>query len=229
MVLRPFWPHGFCRALRSQILVLELPRSVPLSKATVDNLRKLFERVDLKGVRVALEPRFGWRVDERVIDELRELKIIPVTDYSREDPPYDDEEISYSRLFGLGEHNIYQFTDEDLKEIKRRAESRKSKKVYLSFHGISMYLDAARMERFVKTGELPPVTRSYGVDSLAEVLADAAFPATKDELVKKHGWKLIDIDEKTRVPASVILKQLRRKQYQSLEEVLRELRRRFEK
>ena len=92
-----------------------------------------------------------------------------------------------------------------------------------------MYLDAARMERFVKTGELPPVTKSYGIDSLAEVLADAKFPMTKEELVRKHGWKLIDVDEKTRVPASVILKQLRRKHYQSLEEVLRELRSRFEK
>jgi len=46
--------------------------------------------------------------------------------------------------------------------------------------------------------------------------------------VRRHGWKLIDIDEKTRVPASVILKQLRRKNYRSLEELLRELRMRFE-
>ena len=60
-------------------------------------------------------------------------------------------------------------------------------------------------------------------------MADAVFPMTKEELVRKHGWKLIDIDRETRVPASVILKQLRRKQYRSLEEVLRELRSRFEK
>jgi len=218
-----------CKILKSRILVLELPQSIRLSEATIHNLEKLFEKVELGNMRIALEPRFGWRVDEHVIKGLKDLKIIPVTDYSKEDPPYDDEEISYSRLFGFGEHNIYQFTDEDLKEIRRRAESRKSKKVYLSFHGISMYLDAARMERFVKTGELPPVTKSYGIDSLAEVLADAKFPMTKEELVRKHGWKLIDVDEKTRVPASVILKQLRRKHYQSLEEVLRELRSRFEK
>ena len=94
-----------------------------------------------------------------------------------------------------------------------------------------MYLDAARMEKFVRTGELPPVTRSYGVDSLAEVLEDARreFPMSKQELVRRHGWKLIDIDPKTRVPASVVLKQLRRNHYKSLEEVIRELRARFEK
>jgi len=43
------------------------------------------------------------------------------------------------------------------------------------------------------------------------------------------GWKLIDIDPKTRVPASVILKQLRKDTYTSLEELIMELRRRFEK
>jgi len=87
------------------------------------------------------------------------------------------------------------------------------------------------MERFLKTGELPPVTRSYGIDSLAEALAEARreFPMSKQALVRKYGWKLIDIDPKTRVPASVILKQLRRKHYQSLEEVINELRARFEK
>jgi len=91
-----------------------------------------------------------------------------------------------------------------------------------------MYLDAARMEKFIKKGDLPPVTSSYGIDSLAEVLRDAVFPITKNELVKKHGWKLIDIDLKTRVPASVVLKQLRKESYRSINDVLAELRRRFE-
>lgn len=220
-----------CRILRSRILVLELPRSIPLSEAVVDNLRRLLDRIDVGGVRVAIEPRFGWRVDRLVIEGLMELGVIPVADYSRMDPPYDDEEASYSRLFGFGEHNIYQFTDEDLREIRRRAEARRSKRVYLSFHGISMYLDAARMERFLRAGELPPVTRSYGVDSLAEVLEPARgeFPMSKQELVRRHGWKLIDVDEKTRIPASVILKQLRKDRYQKLEEVIAELRARFEK
>ncbi|MEM4883858.1 MAG: hypothetical protein QXK53_07490, partial [Nitrososphaerota archaeon] len=69
----------------------------------------------------------------------------------------------------------------------------------------------------------------FGIDSLEEVLRDARFPAAKQELVRKHGWKLVDVDPKTRVPASVILKQLRRDMYNSLEEVIEELRRRFEK
>ena len=218
-----------CKILNSRVLIFEIPRRLPLSEAIVGNLRKLLEKVDLGGIKIAFEPRSGWNTSREVIEELKEMGIIPVADYSKEDPPYDDEEISYSRLFGFGEHNIYQFTDDDLKNIKSRAEKRKSKRVYLSFHGINMYLDAARMERFVKTGELPSVTKSYGIDSLAEVLADAVFPMTKEELVRKHGWKLIDIDRETRVPASVILKQLRRKQYRSLDEVLRELRSRFEK
>ena len=219
-----------CGILRSKVLVLETPRSMRL-QLILENLEKLLNAVDLEAVRIALEPRCGWSSNPKTLKGFRDLGIIPVADYSREDPPYDDEEIAYSRLFGKGEHNVYQLTDEDLKEVRRRAENRRSKKVYLSFHGIAMYLDAARMEKFLKTGELPPVTRSYGIDSLAEVLEPAKheFPTSKQELVRRHGWKLVDIDPKTRVPASVILKQLRRSRYKSLEEVIRELRARFEK
>ena len=212
--------------LRSKILILETPRSLDPIKA-VNGLKKILKKVDLGDIRIAWEPRAGW--SPKAVEEAIKLNLIPITDYSVEEPPYDDEEIAYTRLFGKGSHNIYQFTDDDLIRIKERAERRRSKKVYLSFHGIRMYLDAARLERFLKKGELPRVTKSYGIDSLAEVLVDASFPATKEELVRKHGWKLIDIDEKTRVPASVILKQLRRKNYRSLEELLRELRMRFEK
>lgn len=218
-----------CKILGSKVLVLETPKNLYLSYI-LQNLKNLVEQVDLGETRLALEPRCGWYSGERsLVNEFMDLEIIPVTDYSREEPPYDDEEISYSRLFGLGEHNVYQFTDEDLKIIRERAERRRSKKVYLSFHGIQMYVDAARMERFLKKNELPPVTSSYGIDSLSEVLRDAKFPMSKKELVMKHGWKLVDIDSKTRAPASVILKQLKKDSYSSLDEVLTELRKRFEK
>ena len=211
--------------LKSKILVLETPKSFDPIKA-INRLKNLLKKVDIRDIRIAWEPRSGWL--PKAVEEAIKLKLIPITDYSIREPPYDDEEIAYTRLFGKGRHNVYQFTDEDLIKIKERAERRRSKKVYLSFHGIRMYLDAARLERFIKKGELPRVTKSYGIDSLAEILIDAKFPATKEELVRRHGWKLIDIDEKTRVPASVILKQLRRKNYRSLEELLRELRMRFE-
>lgn len=217
-----------CNILNSNILVFETPKNLAL-KSIIQNFRRILDVLDFGKVRLALEPRCGWFSQSGLLlEEFQSLYIIPVTDYSREEPPYDDEEISYSRLFGLGEHNIYQFTDEDLKLIKERAGRRKSKRVYLSFHGISMYLDAARMERFMKKGELPPVTSSYGVDSLGEVLQDAIFPTTKNELVNKHGWKLVDIDSKTRIPASILLKKLRKESYGSLSEILTELRRRFE-
>ncbi|MEM0261852.1 MAG: DUF72 domain-containing protein [Nitrososphaerota archaeon] len=218
-----------CRILRSRMLVFETPKNIHLKNIIV-NLSKILEDVDTGNIRILVEPRCGWRIGDREVVQLfKDLGVIPVTDYSREEPPYDDKEISYSRLFGKGEHNIYQFTDEDLKTIKERAEKRKSKRVYLSFHGISMYLDAARMERFLKKGELPPVTSKYGIDSLEEVLRDAVFPTTKQDLIKKHGWKLVDIDRDTRVPASVILKQLRKDTYRNLRELVDELRRRFER
>ena len=41
--------------------------------------------------------------------------------------------------------------------------------------------------------------------------------------------RVVDINDRTRVPASIILKQLRRKRYQNLEYVISGLRARFEK
>ena len=106
-----------CGVLRSRILILELPKSTPLSESLLQDFRKLLKRVDLRGVRIAVEPRSGWKVNEEIVKSLVDLKVVPVADYSKEEPPYDDEEVSYSRLFGFGEHNIYQFTDDDLNSL----------------------------------------------------------------------------------------------------------------
>jgi len=117
-----------CKTLNSKVLVLETPKNLDL-QYILQNLKSILGEVKFNEVRLALEPRCGWYSDSNVsLDEFQSMGIIPITDYSREEPPYDDEEISYSRLFGLGEHNIYQFTDEDLKLIKERADRRKSKK-----------------------------------------------------------------------------------------------------
>lgn len=40
---------------------------------------------------------------------------------------------------------------------------------------------------------------------MAEALADVRFPISKEELVRRHEWKIIDLDERSRVPASVTL------------------------
>ncbi len=61
--------------------------------------------------------RLVWEVRARVTSEwtglMRDLGIVHAVDLSREKPIVSSN-VMYSRLFGKGKHNIYQFTDEEL-------------------------------------------------------------------------------------------------------------------
>ena len=59
-------------------------------------------------------------------------------------------------------------------------------------HSNRVFKDAARFRIYKETGEFPMVTKSSGVDYLAEVLReDAKFPSSKTELVNHRGWKIM--------------------------------------
>src|SRR6266700_782270 len=84
--------------------------------------------------------------------------------------------------------------------------------------------DAARFVTFRRTGSFPAATSARGVASLDEVLRpDATFPATREALLRDHGWKVVDADEGTRVHASRFLGALSDRTFRSLEEVLAEV------
>ena len=139
-------------------------------------------------------------------------------DLSREKPSFDSD-VVYSRLFGKGKHNLYQFTDEELVEIDRNAQS-SHKVVALSYHGVRMNTDAARFMQYKKTGKFMPVTSFTGVDSVRAVLAeDAEFPASKAELIEDQGWKVVDVTLDKRVHLSELLSSIPEKTYNDVDEV----------
>jgi hypothetical protein len=151
---------------------------------------------------------------------MQDLNMIHCVDLSKNEPAYSTD-ILYTRLFGKGTHNIYQFDDKELKQIHEKTRQGKEKKVVLSFHGLKMYLDAARFKTYNESLKLPPVTKSVGLSSLREVLSeDARFPMTKEQLIKHQGWKVIDLTPSERVHSSEILGQLNEKTYRSVDEVL---------
>ncbi|MFX1598633.1 MAG: hypothetical protein ACFFC5_06180 [Promethearchaeota archaeon] len=87
-----------------------------------------------------------------------------------------------------------------------------------------MYKDAARLKVFQKTGSFPQVTKNVGIKSLEEVLGeDAEFPTTKDKLMKKQGWKVIDLTEKRRVHAKHYLERIKEGTYEKLEDIIEQL------
>jgi uncharacterized protein YecE (DUF72 family) len=53
---------------------------------------------------------------------------------SREEPAYKTD-ILYTRLFGKGKYNIYQFTNKELEDINKKATGTEHRKIIVSFHG----------------------------------------------------------------------------------------------
>jgi hypothetical protein len=145
---------------------------------------------------------------------MEDLDIADAVDFSRQEPRTEST-ITYGRLFGPGEGNRWEFTDDELLEAQVRAESRKGDHVLYAFHGVRMYKDAGRFLTYVRSGKFPRATRAVGVASLDEVLTEAGeFPATKDDLLRDQGWRVIDLAEDRRAHASELLERLPAGRYQ---------------
>jgi uncharacterized protein YecE (DUF72 family) len=206
-----------CSELRAEILHIQTPSSFNPDEKLKD-IRDLFSSFDFGSIRPAWEIR--GRITQGTIELMHDLGIIHCTDISREMPAFDSD-ILYTRLFGHGEHNLYQFDDAELMEIDRRIKEKSREKEYLTFHGARMYKDAARLKVYEKSKAFPNVTKSAGLASLRTVLEEEAkFPATKSELIEKQGWKVFDLTEKEHVHASTLLGELPDRRFESVEEVI---------
>ncbi|MFQ6064115.1 MAG: DUF72 domain-containing protein [Candidatus Bathyarchaeia archaeon] len=216
---------NICNTLKANILHLQTPPTFKPTKANVDRIDNFFSSADLTGIRIALEIRGAEkRLNPHLIKTMQAHNMIHCVDISKGEEPAYKSDILYSRLFGKGEHNIYQPTDAELKKIDRKASKGDHKTVALAFHFVRMYKDAARLKTYKKTGKFPMVTKSTGQKSLIEVLQeDAKFPTTKAELIQHQGWKLIDLTQNKRVHASYILQRLPEKTYSNINQLVQTL------
>jgi uncharacterized protein YecE (DUF72 family) len=215
-----------CNALDAEIMHLQTPPSFELTKASIMNFQNILSSVNLQKLRLALEIRGtkSQQLHPKLLKTMQENNIIHCTDLSRAEKPAYESDMLYTRLFGLGKHNVYQPTDDELVEIDRLASSEKSEKIVMSFHFVRMYTDAARFKTYKQTGQFPMVTKSTGLDSLEEILGeDARFPSTKQELMQSQGWKLFDLSETERIRLMDLLEKLPETIYNDLDEVIDEL------
>jgi uncharacterized protein YecE (DUF72 family) len=193
----------YCRVLDAPFLVLETPSSYVLDSKSVSEAREFFGSVDLSGVRLIWEIRAKEKA--LALDLMQDLGIVHCVDLSISKPEFESD-IVYSRLFGKGRHNIYQFNDEELTEIDQKAKESGAKTVSLSYHGARMFSDASRFLQFKKTGKFLPVTSFVGLDSVRSVLyEDAIFPTSKNRLIADQGWKVVDLTAERRVHLSEVL------------------------
>ncbi len=214
---------AMCRRLGSRLFVLETPWSFDPNRA-VKEIHDLLSSVRFDDVRLVWEIRWGPPGDE-LVRLMQGFNMVHCVDLSREEGPAFGSDILYSRVFGHGYHNLYQFDDDELFEIDSRVQDSGSGSMYLSFHGGRMYKDAARLKVYCKEGRFPRVTTHNGVEALREILLeDARFPASKEELIDSQGWKVIDLPRDRRVHASVLLERLEGGIYGNVEDVVRTLR-----
>ncbi len=207
----------YANVLQTPYVVLETPKGYVIDNCTRDFLSTL----NLKGVELVWEYRAP--LTEEVTNLMQDFNIIQSVDLSIQKPSYNLD-VTYSRLFGKGQNNIYQFTDDELVEIQHNAEETNSKQVILAYHGLRMNGDALRFQKHLETGNFLPVTSATGVDSAKAVLAeDATFPTSKSELIKKQGWKVIDVKQNKTAHLSEFLNRIPDKNYSHINEVVKEL------
>jgi uncharacterized protein YecE (DUF72 family) len=213
---------SYCRILGAPFLVLETPAGYVLDEERLEEAREFFSTINPKDVRFVWEARSPITTESTRL--MREFSIVHCVDLSREKPSFDSD-VVYTRLFGKGKHNIYQFEDEELIEIDDRIKESKPKIAAMSYHGLRMNSDAARFKQYKSTGVFPSVTSFTGVDSVRQVMSeDARFPSSKAELIEHQGWKVIDLTSSKRIHLSELLSHIPDKTYGDLDEVIQTLR-----
>jgi len=211
----------YCKILESPFLVLETPTSYVFDKETVDSAKVFLSSVSNKGIRLVWEARAP--ATSKLVGLMRDFNVVHSIDLSEKEPSLTSD-VTYSRLFGKGVHNIYQFSDQELVEIDEKALKTGAKIVAMSYHGIRMNTDAARFLQYKKNGTFPTVTSFTGVKSARAVLSeDACFPSSKQALIEHQGWKVVDVTPQRRVHLSELLLKIPERTYRSLEDVVHAL------
>jgi len=213
-----------CRHLRASILTILIPQALLGDKELVPKLNAFLSTLSLGRTSIAIEFR-GGEPKEKTLKTLHDHDALHSIDISTQDPKTESS-ILYSRLFGKGKENVYEFDDNELEDIAAKASGLKFEKSILAFHGVRMYRDAARLKTFLDSGRFPSLTGQVGLESLSEVLMeDAVFPASKSRLVREQGWKLFDKTTEERARTRVVLERLPEGAYGTLDDVLASLRR----
>jgi uncharacterized protein YecE (DUF72 family) len=213
-----------CKQLKAEVMtVLVGSNSAIKENELPSRLSDFLAAFGSSNIPVAVEFR-GVSPSEEVFDLMKESGAIHSIDLSNNEPHYQGR-ILYSRLFGKGEGNVYEFDDGELKEIAKKASAPKFERSILAFHGVRMYRDAGRVKSFIDKGYFPKITGGVGRDSIREVLSeDARFPITRSRLLKDQGWKVYqDTDEVRKM--STVLEKLPDGVFKSLDDLMAELRR----
>jgi len=116
---------NICRILKSRFLVLETPASLNFSSQKIESIGDFFRSINPKGIRMVWEVRrpSGEHIPPDLATTMQDYNIVHCADLSKEDPTVDSDTV-YTRVFGKGEHNLHQFTDEEIMDRDKKITSR---------------------------------------------------------------------------------------------------------
>ncbi|MBS7654724.1 DUF72 domain-containing protein [Candidatus Bathyarchaeota archaeon] len=216
-----------CRILNAKIILIQTPASFSIKE--LEKAGEFFRKINREDFILVWETRgTSWESEEsykRLKDVLGELNVTHVTDPFKLMPAFISD-LAYFRLHGLGERMYYyQYTNDELRrlyEIAREFEGLEMG-VYVLFNNLSMFEDAKRFAFFLENKCFPPLTGTFGLDSIKSMLSKARYPANRNLLIDKIGWRLIELKEGKQVRLSTLLDAIPAKTYRSLDEIMEEI------
>jgi len=215
-----------CKILKAIALVIQTPQSFLKKTDNLKNITTFLRDIECP-VNLVWEIK-GFeenpRMKSNLIQIFSEYNISHSVDLSRNVPLYSSN-IVYSRLFGNGKQNMWQFDDREIQMLNDKVQNiRKQSDVVLSFHTMRMERDSARYQEFENNRKFIPVTDSTGLESFMSVIKEYnKFPISKKELLEAHGWKLFDLTNNKRIRVANYLNKLPNKQYQSFNSIKNQL------
>lgn len=216
-----------CKTLRTRILLIQTAGSFRPDK--LEDAYDFFSKADRGDLIVVWETRGpSWNDSDtrkKLGKMLQELDVPHVTDPFRVIPTYTSD-VAYFRLHGLGDRMYYyQYSNEELKKLHELIGplAAEGKEAYVLFNNLSMFNDGIRFMEYLETGYSPSLTRTVGLESIRKVIERTRYPAAKSVLLKKLGWRLVDVEEGRQIRLDSLLKDIPSKTYRSAEDVLREI------
>lgn len=216
-----------CSILRAKILLIQTPASFRPDK--LEDAKNFFSKIKRENLTIVWETRGpAWETQEirqKLADILEKFDIPHVVDPLKSSPVYVGR-IAYFRLHGLGERlYYYQYSDEELRRLFEVLEDYggKAEEVYVLFNNLSMFDDAVRFKHYIEKGSFPSLTEAVGIESVRQVLSKTRYPASKSMLIKKVGWKLVEIEKGKQVRLESLLKKVPSKTYRDVDELIKEI------
>ncbi len=216
-----------CKTLNSRVMLFQTPASFKPDR--INDAEEFFSKVSREDLVLVWETRGAeWEKESiraKLEDILEKVNVTHVVDPFRIAPAYFGE-IAYFRLHGLGEQMYYyQYSNSELRKLKELISpyGEKAEEVYVLFNNLSMFEDAKRFQEFLSKGTFPKIAKTYGLASVREILEKTRFPASKEMLIRKVGWRLIEMEDEKQVRLSSLLTVLPSKKYENVDDLMKEI------